>query len=210
MNLEDVSSKFKALNRILKDLRPAAQMSFFAVTGITLIALFSLLAEDRIKANERKRLLEAFHDVIPEGRDDRLDPSNAIELPNHRGILYPLHEAGTRGSAFVIATAPNGYNGSIRYAMGIRPDGTISGVRVLEHRETPGLGDWIEATRSPWILSFVGKSLQNPGPDGWSVRKDGGIFDQFTGATITPRALVGDIRKTLESIEASGHIAGQN
>ncbi|MDX1654282.1 MAG: RnfABCDGE type electron transport complex subunit G, partial [Candidatus Competibacteraceae bacterium] len=82
--------------------------------------------------------------------------------------------------------------------VGVNWDGTVAGVRVLAHRETPGLGDGIEAERSDWIESFQGKSLGNPPAQQWAVKKDGGAFDQFTGATITPRAVVGAVRRFLE------------
>jgi len=85
--------------------------------------------------------------------------------------------------------------------IGVYADGTLAGVRVLAHKETPGLGDGIDKRRSPWILAFAGKSLKNPEPDGWKVKKDGGAFDQFTGATITPRAVVKATRKFLEYVQ---------
>jgi len=99
----------------------------------------------------------------------------------------------------VLATpvAPDGYSGSIKLLVGVYADGTLAGVRVLAHKETPGLGDAIEATRSDWILTFEGKSLNNPPPKAWAVKKDGGAFDQFTGATITPRAVVKAARQFL-------------
>jgi electron transport complex protein RnfG len=93
--------------------------------------------------------------------------------------------------------APNGYSGAIRLLAAIRPDGTLAGVRVLEHRETPGLGDAIEARRSNWILGFEGRSLGNPEPLRWKVRRDGGDFDQFAGATVTPRAVVQSVYEAL-------------
>ncbi|WP_295538179.1 RnfABCDGE type electron transport complex subunit G, partial [Thiolapillus sp.] len=79
--------------------------------------------------------------------------------------------------------------------------GVLGGVRILSHMETPGLGDKIDESRSDWILGFEGKSLQNPPPGKWKVKKDGGVFDQFTGATITPRNIVATVKKTLEYFE---------
>ena len=98
--------------------------------------------------------------------------------------------------------APVGNSGTIKMLIGINYDGTIAGVRVLSHAETPGLGDKIETAKSDWILSFDGKSIGNPAVDQWKVKKDGGIFDQFSGATITPRAVVGATRRTLEYFNA--------
>ena len=81
--------------------------------------------------------------------------------------------------------------------MGVKTDGTLSGVRIIDHKETPGLGDKVELKKSDWVLSFEGKSLSAPDIDQWKVQKDGGDFDQFTGATITPRAVVNAVKNTL-------------
>jgi electron transport complex protein RnfG len=97
--------------------------------------------------------------------------------------------------------APDGYNGDIRMLVAVNADGTISGVRVVAHRETPGLGDPIERRRSDWILSFDQRSLGNPDEQGWAVRRDGGQFDQFTGATVTPRAVVEAVQRALEFVD---------
>ena len=93
--------------------------------------------------------------------------------------------------------APNGYNGPIHLLVGIKADGTLAGVRVVKHRETPGLGDVVEISRSDWILGFNDRSLSKPDEKGWKVKRDGGIFDQFTGATITPRAVVKAVHNAL-------------
>src|SRR5690606_19926340 len=85
----------------------------------------------------------------------------------------------------------------IRLLVGISADGILTGVRVLSHRETPGLGDPIELRKSPWILQFDGKRLDDPPEALWAVEKDGGIFDGLTGATVTPRAVVRAVRNTL-------------
>ncbi|MGH8035858.1 MAG: RnfABCDGE type electron transport complex subunit G, partial [Lysobacterales bacterium] len=82
--------------------------------------------------------------------------------------------------------------------VGINADGSLTGVRVTSHKETPGLGDALDTARSEWILGFSGRSLDNPEPAGWAVRKDGGVYDQFTGATITPRAVVKAVHGALE------------
>lgn len=97
----------------------------------------------------------------------------------------------------ITAVAPEGYNGNIYLLVAIKIDGTLSGVRVVSHKETPGLGDGIETSRSNWILSFNGKSLDNLTNKQWAVKRDGGDFDQFTGATITPRAVVKAVNNAL-------------
>ena len=101
-------------------------------------------------------------------------------------------------AAILPATAPDGYSGAIDLVVGINIDGTVAGVRVLSHRETPGLGDKVDLKKSDWILGYDQRSLENPLPEGWKVKKDRGVFDQFTGATITPRAVTSAVLKTLQ------------
>ena len=113
----------------------------------------------------------------------------------------PAYIATLRGqpSAVILqVTAPDGYSGAIHLLVGIKAGGQLAGVRVLRHKETPGLGDKIELSKSPWVKSFDNKSLANPGADGWAVKKDGGKFDQFAGATITPRAVVKAVHQALQ------------
>jgi electron transport complex protein RnfG len=100
-------------------------------------------------------------------------------------------------AAIIEPVAPDGYSGSIRLIVAMTPEGRLLGVRVLEHHETPGLGDAIEERRSAWIRSFEGRGLDDPPLPRWKVRKDGGDFDQLTGATVTPRAVVAAVRNTL-------------
>ncbi len=94
-----------------------------------------------------------------------------------------------------------GYSGDIRLLVGVEASGEVKGVRVLEQNETPGLGDKIKAEKTDWILGFTGRGLGNPPPEGWAVKKDGGVFDQFTGATISPRAVVEAVESALEYVE---------
>ena len=117
---------------------------------------------------------------------------NAEPTDVHVGTL-----AGEPSVFLFMVTAPDGYNGPIGLLVGVDRTGTVSGVRVVSHRETPGLGDAIELDRSDWIDGFAGRSLHNPPIARWGVRVDGGQFDQLTGATITPRAVVTAVRNTL-------------
>jgi electron transport complex protein RnfG len=105
-----------------------------------------------------------------------------------------LRRQGKAVATLITAIAPNGYSGSIRLLVAVDPNGRLLGVRVLEHRETPGIGDAIDERKSGWIRAFTGRSLTDPPADRWRVRKDGGDFDQFTGATVTPRAVVQAVR----------------
>ena len=95
-------------------------------------------------------------------------------------------------------TARDGYSGDIRALVGIRRDGTVAGIRVVAHRETPGLGDKVDIRKSDWVTDFNQRSLADPTLPGWNVKKDGGVFDQFTGATVTPRAVILATRRALE------------
>ena len=104
-------------------------------------------------------------------------------------------------------TAPDGYSGDIDLLVGVNHNKTIAGVRVIQHTETPGLGDKIDERKSDWILHFNGASLSNPDPARWTVQKSGGDFEQFTGATITPRAVVHQVKKVLEFIDQQNHFS---
>ena len=111
-------------------------------------------------------------------------------------------------SAYIIeTTAPDGYSGNIDLLVAVTPDGTVLGSRVLEHKETPGLGDKIELRRSNWILSFSQQQVTEDNSAKWAVRKDGGQFDQFTGATITPRAVVSAVRKAALYVQQHPELA---
>ncbi len=101
-------------------------------------------------------------------------------------------------AVIIPATARDGYTGDIDLIIGINADGTVAGVRVLSHRETPGLGDKVDYKKSQWVDGFIGRSLLNPHPEQWAVKRDGGEFDQFTGATITPRAVTKAVKQALE------------
>lgn len=155
------------------------------------------LSHERIAQNERAHLLERLSEVAPAELYDNDLTATRIEVRDEAllGSDAPVElHMGTRLGAPTVflftVTAPDGYNGPIRLLVGIHRSGALTGVRVISHRETPGLGDAIETERSDWILSFSGRSLMDPPTEAWRVRADGGQFDQLTGATITPRAIV--------------------
>lgn len=189
-----------------------------ALAGTLLLSLTHWHSRPYVSANERQTLLDSLRVVIPPNSfdNDMLSDSTEIRDPELTGQdsgtrVYRARQEGQPKAVAFRIIAPDGYAGAIELLMGIRSDGVISGVRVISHRETPGLGDAIEMRRSPWIGKFTGKSLDNPGSEGWRVRRDGGAFDQFTGATITPRAVVSAVhrgltffRKHREQLFASG------
>ena len=189
-------------------LRGALLLVIAAFAGGGLVVTVHEATAERIKANERLALLRNIDALVPpDSRDnDPLQDSIQVLEPNLLGSDTPLTVYRARRenqpvAAILEAVAPDGYSGDIRLLIAIFSNGQLAGVRVLKHRETPGLGDKIEIEKSRWVLDFNGKSLTDPRKSRWKVRKDGGDFDQFTGATITPRAIVGAVARTLEFFE---------
>lgn len=183
-----------------------AMLALVAVLGVALLAGVERATGERIAAQEARVVRERLAQVLPPqayDNDPRAD-SFAVSDPALPGPVrvYPARLRDRPVAAVLEVHTQEGYNGEIVLLVGVWRDGSISGVRVTRHRETPGLGDPIEARRSDWIEGFRGRSLADPGRGGWAVRKDGGEFDQFTGATVTPRAVVGAVRAALEWSEA--------
>jgi len=182
----------------------AVILLLFAVIGTALVVYTFDNTRDRIAANERATLLRKLHQLIPPEAHDNILLEDTITVRDKSLLgtarevtVYRARKAGQPVALVITPVAPDGYSGTIKLLVGIRADGTLNGVRVVAHRETPGLGDAIDETRSDWIHQFDNKSLDNPTTDRWKVRKDGGDFDQLTGATITPRAIVKAVRQTL-------------
>jgi electron transport complex protein RnfG len=190
-------------------LRSAVALAVFAAVGVSLVALTHAGTRERIQEVERAALVRSLSAVVDPSAYDNDLTADVIEVrdPTRLGTELPVtvYRARKDGRPVAIALtpiAPDGYAGSMRLMVGVLADGRVSGVRVLSHRETPGLGDLVEERRSDWILRFAGRSLEDPKPGQWKVRRDGGVFDQFTGATITPRAVVRAVRGTLEYVAA--------
>jgi len=186
-------------------LNAAALLTFFAVLGGGLVAFSFQITHKQIIANERAALLRTLNVLIPYEQYDndlftdiRKMQNEALLGTNEPVTIYRARKSGQPVAAILTPIAPNAYNGRIRLLIGINYEGNLLGVRVLSHQETPGLGDKIEMRRSNWILSFNGRSLKKPDEAGWKVKRDGGVFDQFTGATITPRAIVKAVHKSLQ------------
>ena len=176
----------------------------FAVVGTTLVALTEYSTSAAIVENERQMLLRNLYALLPRDRldndiatDTLLLPASALLGNDNHSTVYRARLRGEPVAAIFNSIAPDGYNGKIHLLVGVYIDGSLAGVRVVKHAETPGLGDAIEIRKSTWIDGFAGKSLTNPSQDHWRVKRDGGDFDQFTGATITPRAVVTAVHNTL-------------
>jgi electron transport complex protein RnfG len=178
-------------------------LTLFAIAGSGLVAFTYQQTADRIAQNERDALLQQLHALIPAERidNDILTDTVTIHAQDSMGapdtLVYLARKGGRPVAAVFTPTVPDGYSGPIKLLVAINVDGTLGGVRVVSHKETPGLGDQVEERKSDWIYSFNGKSLQNPDLAHWKVKRDGGYFDQFTGATITPRSIVKAVKNTL-------------
>jgi electron transport complex protein RnfG len=195
--------------------RAALTLAAVGVLGLGGLLALRALSAERIAAQERAATLRALAVLLPTGFDndpqtDRVDVVAPAWLGSEDALLVRRARREGQVQALLLeAVAPDGYNGDIRLLIGVDIHGDVIGVRVLEHRETPGLGDPIEIERSAWIIGFDGRSLHDPEADAWRVRRDGGAFDQLAGATITPRAVVGAVRRTLQFVEAHGEALGE-
>ena len=185
-------------------LKNALVLGAFAILTVGIVAITQLGTAKRIEAAQREAKVQALAQILPAGSYDNhlLDNIRDVNDPllGNKGptAAYLATRNGEPSAVILQATAPDGYSGSISRLIGILADGRLAGVRVISHKETPGLGDKIELAKSSWINSFVGTSLQSPDESGWAVKKDGGQFDQFAGATITPRAVVKAVHKALQ------------
>lgn len=188
-------------------LRNSLVLGLFAIVTVGLVAFTQQSTAERIAQAERQARIDALAQILPAGSYDNDLLASQREL--RHALLGPrpvtawiATREGQPAAVILQATAPDGYSGAIQLLIGVHSDGRLSGVRVIGHRETPGLGDKIELAKNRWILGFDGKSLQQPGESGWAVKKDGGQFDQFAGATITPRAVVKAVHQALQYFDA--------
>jgi electron transport complex protein RnfG len=179
-------------------------LAVFALVTAALIAFTQKATEERIENNIQAALEKSLFELIPENTHDNEMLNDKVLLPkkilsNRKARFAYFAFENEEAKAIVLpATAPDGYGGEIKLIIGIFFNGELAGVRLVPpHNETPGLGDGIEIKKSDWMLGFNGKSLQNTNKQQWAVKKDGGVFDQMTGATITPRAVVNAVHKSL-------------
>ena len=170
----------------------AGLLGGFATMAAVLLLLGDLVTRDTIQARQLEDLRRSLAEVLPAELHDNRPDQDSLRLTDQRGVERVVYRA-TRDfqvEGVALQVTGSGYAGAIELLMAIDRDGRILGVRVLSHAETPGLGDRIEVQRDDWILDFDGRSLLAPPEPQWKVRKDGGQFEQFTGATVTPRAVV--------------------
>jgi len=171
-----------------------------AAIAAILLGLTDLATRAPIAAAQKAALHKALQQVLPEHLNDPQDDKITFKNGDVSVDIFPAmdHTGRIKGIAWE-AIAPDGYSGSVRILVGVRPDGRIQSIRVTHHQETPGLGDGI-VKNDHWLHSFINQSLDSRK---WKVKKDGGDFDQFTGATITPRAVVKAVKRALEFFNAN-------
>lgn len=190
--------------------RNSVLLALFALCTTALIAGTFLSTEEQIAQAQRLAEEKALLEIVPRERHDNSMLDDVVELDASATGLglrkvkkaYRARSAGEVVAVILPATAADGYSGDIDLIVGVNLDGSLAGVRVLAHKETPGLGDKVDLNKSDWVLSFAGRSLSDPAPEQWGVKKDRGYFDQFTGATITPRAVVAAVKRSLEYAQA--------
>ncbi|MDV7103121.1 electron transport complex subunit RsxG [Vibrio sp. TH_r3] len=180
-----------------------ATLAVFACACTGLVALTHYFTQDTILKQEQEQLRSILNQVIPvQLHDNELFSACIVNQSDQLGSTDPLpaYVATLQGKPSAIALeaiAPDGYSGKIKIIVGIDYAGTVTGTRVLNHNETPGLGDKIDTRITNWIDSFTGQKVTGENLDSWKVKKDGGQFDQFTGATITPRAVVKAVKNSV-------------
>jgi Na+-translocating ferredoxin:NAD+ oxidoreductase subunit G len=180
----------------------------FAIVGTALLAYIYDVTKTPIAESEAQARMALFRQIVPDTMHDNELLQDAIEVAPHALLgnksaahVYRARLEGKPMAVILEAIAPDGYSGDIKLLVAIKEDGTLAGVRVLAHKETPGLGDYIDIGHSDWVRQFDGKSLKSPVPELWKVKKDGGQFDYMAGATITPRAVIKAVHRVLEYYE---------
>ncbi|GHA09963.1 electron transport complex subunit RsxG [Oceanisphaera arctica] len=179
-------------------------LALFALGCTAFVAFTHSLTRDTIIEQEQAQLLRVLDELLPADSHDEPLFDHCVMLSSEQFLgtsdplpVFTAMKDGQPQSYAIEAVAPDGYSGEIKLVVGVKVDGTLNGVRVLNHNETPGLGDKIELKKSPWVLDFNGQSMLGEEDTRWAVRSDGGQFDAFTGATITPRAVVKAVHKVL-------------
>lgn len=185
--------------------RTATILFVFTVVGTALLAFTHGRTEPTIVRGQLAEKRALLSQVLPAALYDNDLAASQQSVPaddllgtRQPSSLWLARRNGQFSGVALEAVAPDGYGGDISLLIGIDANGSITGVRVTAHHETPGLGDYIDRAKSPWIDQFSGRSLTNPEPKDWRVAKDGGAFDSRAGATITPRAVVKAVKSALD------------
>ena len=185
-------------------------ISMFIISAIAFLLCINISTENQIEASYKRSIQAPLFDILDQAfqRDaiefnphpipEKFWPLLGLENQEHLNIVYQNNEAV---ALIIPATSQNGYSGEIKIIIAVSRDGHIIGVRILKHSETRGLGDKIDISTDDWILAFDGKSLSNTSQKSWAVRKDGGDFDQISGATITSKSVISKVFDSLRYFE---------
>ena len=191
-------------------LRGGVTLATIAAVCTALVAFTYQLTDERIAANEQAWLEQSLQPALSGLFFDSGVSESVLTIPaphelpgSEDAIIYRVYSGESPVAALFVVSARDGYAGAIRMLVGVGIDGTVTGVHVLEHRETPGLGDRIESSKSDWVEQFAARSLTNPDAEDWKIKRDGGEFDQLTGASVTPRAVVKAVKETLQYFDAN-------
>ena len=198
---------FEALKK--KTIYHAIMLGGFALAASGMLASGAIVTGPEIELRLQEDLTRSLSQVVPTKLHDNQLLDNVVELKNDKDEVVKVYRATMQGEVQALAYQmynDEGYSGRILIVMGVKADGEVLGVRVLAHAETPGLGDKIEIQKDDWILGFDGLSLANTPLKDWAVKKDGGKFDQFSGATITPRSVVKSVKAGLDFFETNKHL----
>ncbi len=185
-------------------LQTAVNLVFFSILGTAVLASTYFMTHDAIVKSEEGEKLKLINQIVPTElfdndiiRDTLTIPASELLGTDSATVAYRARLKGEPSAVVLESIAPDGYSGKIWLILAVRANGELAGVRVVNHKETPGLGDYIELPKSPWIKGFDGKSREVYKDADWKVKKDGGKFDYMAGATITPRAVVKAVNKAL-------------
>ena len=175
-------------------------LGFIALVTSFLLFVGNQMTREAVAKAEQDDLQRSLQDVLPPGYADNALLADAVDIAQADGAPVTVYRARRNGEVkgAVFRMAARGYAGDVVVLMGVDTGGTLLAARVIKHQETPWLGDKIDVAKTRWIDGFAGKSLDSPPPERWAVKKDGGVFDQFAGATITPRAVVKAVKQGLE------------
>ncbi|QFI38134.1 electron transport complex subunit RsxG [Moritella marina ATCC 15381] len=179
-------------------------LAIFALACTSVVAITNAVTKDRIAEQEQTQLLKIINQLLPEDSHDnnifqscKLMTNEALLGSSEPQRIFTATKNNKPIGYAIEGIAPKGYSGNIKLVVGINTVGKVTGVRILGHNETPGLGDKVEYRKSNWLDDFVDQTLTEENAHTWAVTKDGGDFDSFTGATITPRAVVGSVKNIL-------------
>lgn len=194
-------------------IKTAGTLTAFALIGTAMLSYVFSITRAPIEASEAQAKLALFNQIMPPEQFDNDILKTTIAIPpddllgTRSTTIANVAQLNQQPAGVILeAIAHDGYSGDIKLLIAFKPDGSISGVRVLAHKETPGLGDYIDIAHANWIKLFDNESLVKTPAQQWQVKKDGGKFDYVAGATITPRAVVKAVFKATQYFEKNKQV----